>query len=189
MDEKKKKIIISAAVILAVITVIVFIASNIRVEKIEEGNPGSEIIPEEEISDKQLRETMINLYYIDENKEITSEYRKIDSKELLEEPYIQVLNMLIDGPKNDNLRTAIPIGTKVKKIEREGDCLKIDFSKEFIDNQTENVEEQGLVINQIVNTMTQFSEINSIKITVEGKSDVTFRDGNINFEQIFTVES
>lgn len=189
MDEKRKKIIIISAIVLAVIVGGIFIASNIGVEKMDEEVNQNVIVPEEEISDEQLRETMINLYYVSENKEISSEYRKIDSKQLLENPYVQVLNMLIDGPNNTNLKTAVPAGVKVNKIEREGDCLKIDFSKEFIDNQTEDVETQGLVINQIVNTMTQFSEINRIKITVEGKSDVTFRNGNINFEQVFTMES
>lgn len=189
MDVKKKKIIIISAIVVAVIIGVAVVCCNVDVEKIDNNHVQNEIVPEEEISDEQLRETMISLYYINDNNEITCEYRKIDSKKLLENPYNQVMNMLLEGPKNEELKTAIPKDVKVNSITRQGECLKIDFSKEFIENQNDNVETQGLVINQIVNTMTQFSEINNIKISIEGKSDVTFKNGNINFEQIFTMES
>jgi len=75
---------------------------------------------------------------------------------------------------------------KINKIERKGDCLTIDFSKEFVENQGEDLIIQGLVVNQIVNTMTQFKEINNVKFLIDGKSNVNFKNGNINFEQIFT---
>lgn len=188
MDDKKKKIIIVSAIVLAVVGVIILVSCNVGVEKIDDNLLQNEIVPEEEISDAQLRETMINLYYINQNNEMTSEYRKIDSKILLDNPYMQVMNMLLEGPKNESLKTVIPSGVKVNSITKEGDCLKIDFSREFIDNQNDDVLTHGLVIKQIVNTMTQFTEINKVKISVEGKSDVTFKEGNINFEQIFTMD-
>lgn len=188
MDDKKRKIIIISAIVLAIIGVIIFITCNVGVEKLDGESSQNEIVPEEEISDIQLRETMISLYYINQNDEVTCEYRKIDSKELLDNPYMQVMNMLLEGPKNENLKTVIPNGVKVNSINKEGDCLKIDLSREFIDNQNDDVITHGLVIKQIVNTLTQFSEINKVKISVEGKNDVSFKGGNINFDQIFTMD-
>ena len=188
MSEKTKKIIIVSAIALLVIVCFIIIFCNIGVETLDDAknNATNEIVPEEEISDVQLRETTIELYYINQNNEVVCEIRKIDSKILLENPYMETLNMLLDGPKYDNLSTAIPDGVKINNIEKKGDCLTIDFSKEFVENQTDNLETQGLVINQIVNTMTQFTEINNVKILVDGRSDVSFEKGNINFEQIFT---
>ena len=185
--EKKKKIIIISAIIAAVILALIFIFCSISLEKNEGDNTGKiEIVPEEEISDVQLRETAVELYYIDKNNELVCELRKIDSKKLLEDPYVETMNMLQAGPQNEALHTAIPQGVKINKIERKGDCLTIDFSKEFVENQGEDLIIQGLVVNQIVNTMTQFKEINNVKFLIDGKSNVNFKNGNINFEQIFT---
>ena len=48
--------------------------------------------------------------------------------------------------------------------------------------------EESHALNQIINTCTQFSEINKVKFSVEGKSDVSFKAGNIDFNQVFTRE-
>ena len=63
-----------------------------------------------------------------------------------------------------------------------------DFSKEFIENQVDNVETQGLAIGQIVDTMTQFTEINSVKILIDGKENQSFKNSTIKFERLFTKE-
>ena len=171
-----------------VIAIIIIVCCNIGVEKIEDNIVENEIIPEEEISDEQLRETTISLYFINENNEITAEIRKIDSKNLLNNPYQEVMNLLLEGPKYNNLKSAIPEGVKLNSITKSGECLIIDFSKEFVENQVDDVEMQGLVISQIVDTMTQFTEINSVKILIDGEENQCFKNGNIKFEQIFTRE-
>lgn len=186
--KKNKKIIAISAIVLVLIILTIVIFCNIGVERLDGNITQNEIVPEEEISDEQLRETTISLYYINENNEIVSEIRKIDSKVLLENPYMETMNLFLQGPKSDNLKTAIPEGTKVNKIEKDGDCLIIDFSSEFIDNQVSDLETHGRVINQIVNTMTQFTEINNVKISINGDYNKTFKNGNISFEQIFTRE-
>ena len=189
MDEKKRRIVVISTILVAVIGIIIFVVCNMGIEKIDDKSSRNEIVPEEEISDVQLRETMINLYYINQNKEITCECRKIDSKALLDDPYTQVMDMLIEGPKNDGLRSNIPNDVKLNKITKEGDCLIIDFSREFIDNQNDDVTSHELVIKQVVDTMTQFTEINKVRISVEGKCDVTFKDGYINLDQTFTMDN
>lgn len=73
-------------------------------------------------------------------------------------------------------------------MKKKGECIVIDFSKEFIENQNENVEYHGLVISQIVNTMTQFTEINAVKILIDGEENKSFKNGNISFKQVFTKE-
>ena len=188
MNFKNKKIIIIGAVILGIIGVGILIFCNMSVEKIDNNIENNEIIPEEEISDEQLRETTINLYYINNNNEITAEMRKIDSKILLKDPYKEVMNLLVKGPISDNLKTAFPENVLINNIQKNGDCLIIDFSKEFIENQKEDVQTQKLVINQILKTATQFTEINSIKILINGEENLEFKGGNINFKNVFTEE-
>lgn len=188
MNLKNKRIIIISVIVMVIIVAIVIICCNMGIEKIEENITINEIVPEEEISDEQLRETTINLYYINENNEIATEIRKVDSKTLLDNPYQEVMNLLLSGPKSDNLKSGIPENVRINSIKRNGECLVIDFSKEFVENQTDNVEIQGLTISQVVNTITQFTEINSIKILIEGEENKSFKNGNIKFEQIFTNE-
>lgn len=188
MSLKNKKIIIISAVILGIIGIGILIFCNMSVEKIDNGIVDNEITPAEEISDEQLRETTINLYYINNNNEIAVEMRKVDSKILLDEPYKEVMNLLVQGPISDNLKTAFPENVSINNIQKDGDCLIIDFSKEFVENQKDDVEVQGLVISQIVNTAIQFTEINSVKILIDGEANLSFKNGNINFEQIFTHE-
>lgn len=189
MNSKRNKIILISVVLVIIIAIAIIICLNMGIEKIDENVViENEIIPEEEISDEQLRETTVSLYYINQNNEISSELRKVDSKILLEDPYRQTMDLLLSGPKYDSLKTAIPNNVKVNSIFKSGECLIIDFSKEFVENQVEDVETQGLVISQIVNTMTQFTEINSIKILIDGEQNQCFKNGNISFEQLFTNE-
>ncbi len=184
----KKKIIIGCVIGIGVLIATILVFNNVSIKKNNTIYENYEIIPEEEISDTQLRETMVNLYFINEKNELVEELRKIDSKELLENPYNKILNLLLAGPNSEGLKTYIPKDTKINNIIKNADCLTIDFSKEFIDNQEENTEIQGLTIGQIVNTVTQFTEINSIKIVIDGEENLSFKNGNINFSQIFTNE-
>ena len=126
----------------------------------------SEIIPQEEITDDQMRSTTISLYLKKDGK-LVKEQKNIDSKILLNEPYKEILNILIKESENSSEKT-LPKGAILKNIKKEGDTLLIDFSKEFINN-IEGENEQKIAINSIIKTMTQLTEINEIKISVEGE--------------------
>ena len=93
----------------------------------------NEIIPEEEISEEQMRQTIVSLYFYNESTQsLVPEGRLIDVKELVENPYKKLMELLIEGPQNSNLVKTIPDGTKINSIELKGDTLYIDFSKEFM---------------------------------------------------------
>ena len=159
MDLKRVIIVIISIIIIAIIIFGVYFfikEKNIQKEEI------TEYTPEEEISDNQMRQTMISLYFKSDNV-LIPEARLIDVKELINNPYEKVLNMLIEGPKNEKLEKTIPEGTKINKIEKEGENLIIDFSKEFILNHKDGEEEEKMTIKSIVKTVTELTEINGIK--------------------------
>lgn len=189
MKANKKKIFIILGIIIILILIgLVILSKYSNKKKCKNIIMENEIIPEEEISDEQLRETTIMLFFVNDNNEIASEIRTVDSKELLKDPYNKVATMLLSGPKTENLKSYIPENVKINGIQKKGETLIIDFSKEFVENQSDNVEIQGLVISQIVDTMTQLTEINSVKILIDGKENMAFKGGNIKFQQIFTKE-
>ena len=146
------------------------------------------IEPEEEISEEQMRQTIVSLYFYNENtKSLVPEGRLIDVKELVEKPYDKLMELLMQGPNNTELSKTIPEGTKVNKIELKGDTLYIDFSKEFVDNHEGGEEKEKATIYSIVNTMTNLTEINSIKILINGEENKAFNDKKIKFDDPFVV--
>ncbi len=143
-----------------------------------------EYTPQEEISEEQMRQTIVSLYF-KSGEELVPEARLIDVKQLLNNPYEEILNMLIEGPKNNNLERTIPEGTKINKIEKENDILIIDFSKEIVENHKGGENEEKITINSVLNTVTELTEINGIKILIDGEENKEFKDGKINFKNIF----
>ncbi len=147
---KKLIIIISIIVILLIICIFVFKNNFIKKEEVIE-----EYIPEEEISDEQLRETIITLYFENiENKNLNPEARKIDANNLINNPYEYLINLLIQGPKSEKLKNAIPQETKLNSARLEGEIVIIDFSSEFINVNNEQINEQN-IINELLFTLTR----------------------------------
>ena len=177
---KKKLIIIVSAVIIILVGIMTYFYLT------KEKTVSVEYQPEEEINNEQMRQTIVSLYYKNKDtKELMPEGRVIDSKELLENQYKKLVELLIEAPKNDKLESAIPEGTKVNNAKIEGDIVYLDLSKEFIENHAGGQEEESLTIYSIVNTLTELTEVNSIKILIDGKEDESFKDGKINFSEPF----
>ena len=113
------------------------------------------------------------------------EGRLIDVKELLENPYIKLMELLIEGPQNEGLSKTIPDGTKVNKAEMKGDILYLDLSKEFIENHSGGEDKESTTIYSIVNTMTSLTEVDSVKILINGEENKAFNDNLIKFDDPF----
>lgn len=146
----------------------------------------SEYQPEEEISEEQLRQTIVSLYFTDKNtNQLVPEGRLVDVKLLLKDPYKALMQLLIDGPKNEKLEKSIPDGTKINKIELKNDVLYIDLSKEFIDKHIGGEENESNTIYSIVNTMTTLTEVNGVKILINGEENKEFKDKKLNFKEVF----
>ena len=165
---KNKKIIIIFTAALIIVLVGGFFAIKYLKQKQEkETTTIEEYTPQEEISEEQLRQTIVSLYFISkETKELEPEARLIDIKEIINDPCDKLINLLIEGPKNEKLKKLIPDNTTILKTYTQGDCLYIDFSSDILgveEGQKDNM------INSITKTMTELTEINSVKILVDGQ--------------------
>ena len=180
----KKKIIFLIITVLLILGIIIYLILNS-----ETTETIIEYEPQEEISDEQMRKTIISLYYINKKtNDVVSEGKLIDTKILLNEPYKEIFMMLTEDPKNKDLESAIPIGTKINKIELKNNILYLDLSKEFINNHKGGIKEEKATIKSIVNTMSELTEVEGIKILIDGKENKEFKDGKIKFEKIFVQE-
>lgn len=180
---KGKKFLISAIIILVVIIVILVVMAFFTSE--EETN-FIEYTPEEEISNEQERQTLITLYFQNkETKMLIPEARLIDAKLLIQNPYYTLVELLLNGPKNEKLETVIPQGTRVIGVETKGDMAIVNLSDEFISGINSGAEEEGKMVYSIVNTLAELTEIDSVKILIEGKEGLGFEDNAINFKSPF----
>ena len=176
LSMKNKKIIIIFSVALLIILVGGYFAIN-YVRNRQQETMVEEYIPEEEITEEQLRQTIVSLYFPSkESNELTPEARLVDIKEIINNPCDKLVNLLIEGPKNDKCKKIIPDNTKILKTYMEGDCAVIDFSSEFLSYNKEDEDEKNNLINSIVNTLTELTEVNSVKILVNGSECEDFNE-------------
>lgn len=178
-NKKLTKIGIIIGLILMLVLLIWFLTKEAQVEFIE-------YTPEEEITEEQVRQTMVKLYFKNsETGELDTETRLIDVKNLANNPYELLVNMLIEGPKNDKLERLIPEGTKINKVELQKNIVVIDFFESFIKNHKGGLEEESKTIYSIVNTLTELTEVDGVKILINGEEGKAFLDEMINFKEVF----
>ena len=133
-----------------------------------------EYIPQEEVTDEQMRKTMVSLYfYNNETGELETEARLIDAVDLLENPYTKLIQMLIDGPKSEKLKSLIPEDVKIIKTEINNGCVTADMSIEFL-NHTVDKDLKNKMIYSIVNTLTELTEVDSVKFLINGETNDEF---------------
>ena len=165
-------------IIFCVLFIIIAVGGFFAVKWVKENNQnsiGDEYTPQAEITEEQTRQTIVSLYFPDkENKKLTPEARMIDIKELINIPYEKLMNLLIQGPKNEKLENIIPKGTKVLRSFTEGDTLILDLTKDFLNYDMEQENGKENLVNSIVYTMTELTEINSVKFLIEGEENEQF---------------
>ena len=176
---EKKKIKIIYCVIAIVIVAVGFFTIKWLKEANQENEAivGDEYTPEAEISEEQARQTIVTLYFQNkETKTLTTEARLVDIKDLMNTPYEKLMNLLIEGPKNESLEGIIPEGTKVLKTYIEEDSLVLDLTKDFLNFDMEEEKGKDNLINSIVCTMTELTEVNSVKFLIEGQESEVFNE-------------
>jgi len=108
----------------------------------------------------------INVYYSDEQTSyLVGEKRMVSS----ENRYVDALYELMKLPTDSSLVILIPDTTKINNIIVEGGIAKVDLSKDFIDDRFDSDTVDNLLIYSIVNTLTEFSEVDAVTFYIDGK--------------------
>lgn len=172
---KGNKLIFIFILIAVIIAIIGYFSINYLKDK-QVNSKVEEYIPQEEISNTQNRKTMVNLYFYNNQKgELEKESRIIDATDLIENPYTKLLELLIEGPKSEKLKKLMPEDLKVLKAELNGSCVTLDMSIEFL-NHIEDEDLKDKMINSIVNTLTELTEVESVQFLINGEPNEEFNE-------------
>ena len=174
---KNKKIVIIFSILLIIILIGGYFTIQWLRGKKQNNLEVEEYVPQEEITEEQLRQTIVSLYFQSkETKELVPEARLIDIKEILINSCDKLVNLLIEGPKSEKEERLIPENTKLNKSYMEDDCITLDFSVEFLNYNKSEEKVNSNIINSIVNTLTQLTEVNSVKILIDGSENEEFKE-------------
>ena len=143
---------------------------NNKTEEIYDGEI-KEYTPQEEISEAQYRETIVNLYYLNKDTgQLMAEAKAIDAKTLVTNPYKELVNLLVTKTENENLQNIIPEGVTVYDANIEGGCVTVNLSKEILNfNNDETLKNN--IINSISKTLCELTEVNSVRFLIEGQEN------------------
>jgi len=184
MDNKRFKMFLGITLIIVILAGVSFYIFK----QLSNGDSAAfeEYVPQQEISDEQLRQTYVKLYFMGTaSQELQCENRGIDSKELLTNPYLTLTNLLINGPNVEGLESLIPSGTIVNSANLVGDTVMLDLSSNFI-NSVDNAQVAENMVYSIVNTLTELTEVSKVKFLIDGNSDSKFSNCDFSLAEPFS---
>jgi len=129
----------------------------------EEATEGGEGAAEEE-------QTTVTLYF--RYNADTQEWLAPEDRTVSGDPYLRAMQELIAGPAPDSqLYPVLPDTVKVLDIGVEGGICTVNVSKEILTDANQvgaGASGEGLALAAIANTLTQFAEVDKVKLLVEG---------------------
>ena len=180
MKKNKMYIVLFVLLFIVILIVGVFAIKKLKQKKVEaEAVAIEEYTPEEEISEEQnqTRETVVTLYFTNkETKKVMPEAQTVDVREIVNNPYQKLMELLIKGPTSEKLEKVIPENTIILGTSMENNCLTLNLSKEILNYNQEDENSKENLIEAIVNTMTELNEVNKVKINVDGQENAEFNN-------------
>ncbi|MFZ3105800.1 MAG: GerMN domain-containing protein [Candidatus Hydromicrobium sp.] len=76
---------------------------------------------------------------------------------------------MLKPPLEPGHRTLVPATTKVNKISFDNGNIALDLSPEFVNDRFEGDAVDILLVHSIVNTFTEFPEVNTVSFYINGK--------------------
>ncbi|MFV0465168.1 MAG: GerMN domain-containing protein [Lachnospiraceae bacterium] len=130
-------------------------------------NPGKQI--------NTIQQTELVLYFADlEGSGLVEERQDVHYSSNISLEKL-VMEHLLEGPQGDIGQSAIPAGTKILSINVQDGVCYVGLDKTFINNQNYEIEE-GVVIYSIVNSLCELPSISKVQISVNGDTDLMYRE-------------
>ncbi|MDD4766783.1 MAG: Gmad2 immunoglobulin-like domain-containing protein [Desulfotomaculaceae bacterium] len=162
---KKKSVLLSAFIVLLMVT---FALAGCNA--VDEEDPGATPGVQQGTPDPDQKSNLV-VYYVKTTENDTYLVREIHQVFAAADVHrIAVEELINTSPVIPGAARVLPPATKVNSVSVKDGLATIDFSKEVL-NANVGAAGEALGIQSIVNTLTEFPEIEKVSFTVEGKTD------------------
>ena len=117
---------------------------------------------------KQAEKIGIKVYYPDDNgMKLVAETRTVETTQ--DGKYKVAMESLLSGTQAKGVVTIIPKKAKLKSVAVKDGIATVDFSEDLVKNFAGGSTGEEMLVGSIVNTLTEFPEVKSVQILLEGK--------------------
>ncbi len=119
-----------------------------------------------ETKEEESPDVTINVYYADSTVQYLAGEKRIISDN---HKYLLAFTELLKPPIEPGHIKLVPDTTKINKINFDSGNINLDLSSEFIENRFKSDAVDILLVYSIVNTLTEFSEVNTVSFYINGE--------------------
>ncbi|MBO6179769.1 MAG: GerMN domain-containing protein [Selenomonadaceae bacterium] len=117
---------------------------------------------------EEPKEHALKIYFPNEDgTKVVAVERKV--KALEKDKYKAAIEELLKGTDKKGTISIIPKKTKLKSVSLKGSKLTVDFSGDMVKYFVGGSTGEELMVGSIVNTLTEFKEVKSVKILIDGR--------------------
>ena len=132
----------------------------------------------------QPKETQVNVYYPrNDGTGLIAVSRKVNTEK--DDKYTAAMKSLLTGTKEKDQTNVIPKKAKLRSVTVKDGIATVDFSKELEQNFSGGSTGEEMLIGSIVNTLTDFPEVQKVQILIEGASVETL-SGHMDLSEPLT---
>ena len=159
----------------AVVTVVfLLLGAGCASNKMVEDSPSSGKPKTEQsttASDKTEKKALesVRVYYPNaEGTKLIAATKKV--KDQKADKYTAAVQAMLTEPTEKDEFSVMPKGTKLRSVKFDKGQVSVDFSREFVKNFTGGSTGEIMLVGSIVDTLTEYTEVKTVQILVEGKS-------------------
>lgn len=117
----------------------------------------------------EKKEITLTLYFPNLNADcVVPEERSVKADENAQLEKI-IFEELQKGPRESGKTSVIPQGTKLLSVETKDGICQLDLSSEFVDNNPGGTAFESVLINSIVNSLTELPQVKKVQFLIEGQ--------------------
>ena len=130
------------------------------------------------------KEMQVNVYYPrNDGTGLIAVSRKVNTEK--DDKYTAAMKSLLTGTKEKGQTNVIPKKAKLRSVTVKDGVATVDFSKELEQNFSGGSTGEEMLIGSIVNTLTDFPEVEKVQILIEGASVETL-SGHMDLSEPLT---
>lgn len=119
-------------------------------------------------ADTQAQKISVKVYYPDDaGINLVAVKRTVEVKSDAEK-YLAAVNLLMDNPNEKDLTVIFPKNAKIKSVKVSNGTAFVDFDKNITKSFAGGSTGEEFLVNSVVKTLTEFSEVKQVRFLVEG---------------------